>query len=330
MALRFRRRDSRRDRGAPIRWAIDALAILGVLWVIGLFWYAHEIRSLTPGRDTPQDTANANTAKADAVVVLTGSTDRLTQGFELLAGGRGDRLFISGVYRGVDVQQILRALRRSPNEVHNEIVLGYGADDTVGNAQETAVWMAKEGLTSLILVTSNFHMPRALLEFHAAMPQVTIIPHPTASQSFRIDDWWWWPGTLRLIASEWTKYIAAKTTLMLDMRFPRRPPVSPAPMDIFPLPEPSAAPTTQPSADPSPPPVPPADTAPDSGNPAPPAAPAPDTQRAAPEFGDVPAALPESAPQAPDSDSDEPDETPPPDDPSAPPDPPAGSGEQPQ
>jgi uncharacterized SAM-binding protein YcdF (DUF218 family) len=294
----------RRDKGAPIRWAIDALAILGVLWVIGLFWYAHEIRSLTPGADKPNP-ANGDASKADVVVVLTGSTDRLTQGFELLAEGRAQRLFISGVYRGIDVQQILRALRRSPNEAQNPIVLGYGADDTVGNAQETAVWMAKEGLTSLILVTSNFHMPRALVEFRAAMPQVTIVPHATASASFRIDDWWWWPGTLRLIASEWTKYIAAKTTLTLGVRFPQRAPISPAPMDMFPLPEPSTpAPTAQPSADPTPPPR--------AAAPAP--APEAPEQKAAPEFGDAPAALPEATPDSPDGGSDDPDETPPPDD----------------
>ena len=83
------------------------------------------------------------------------------------------------------VQQILRALRRSPREAENELTLGYGADDTAGNARETAEWMAREKLASLILVTSNFHMPRALLEFHAAMPDVDIIPRATAPAALR-------------------------------------------------------------------------------------------------------------------------------------------------
>jgi uncharacterized SAM-binding protein YcdF (DUF218 family) len=308
----------RRDRGAPIRWAIDALAVVAALWVIGLFWYAHEIASLTSGP------TNGDTAKADAVVVLTGSTDRLTQGFELLAEGRAQRLFISGVYRGVDVQQILRALRRSPSEAHDAIVLGYGADDTAGNAQETSVWMAKEGLTSLILVTSNFHMPRALVEFHAAMPQVTIMPRATSAPSFHIDDWWWWPGTLRLIANEWTKYLAARTTLALGIRLPSRPTVSPAPMEAFPLPEAGPAPVAQPSADPSPPveKAPPVVTSPQA---TPTPAPKPSVGRdtpveSAPQGQGAPQVAPEPMPdQAPaastNSDSDEPDDTPPPDDP---------------
>lgn len=209
----------------PLRLLMRTAAALAALWLAGLFWYAGEI-----ARARPEAESFSDVPTADAVVVLTGTPDRLGVGFELLAASRAQRMFISGVYRGVDVQQILRALRRSPDEAENAVVLGYGADDTIGNAQETAVWMAKEGLTSLILVTSNFHMPRALMEFHAAMPEVTIVPHATAVASFKIDDWWRWPGTIRLIASEWSKYIAARARLALGIRFATLPVVSPAPV----------------------------------------------------------------------------------------------------
>ncbi|MGE5537476.1 MAG: YdcF family protein [Gemmatimonas sp.] len=280
----------RRRRGHPLRIAFEAALLIAALWLIGLVWYAHDISKLTK-------TSTAETANADAVVVLTGSPDRLTLGFELLAAGRAQRLFISGVYRGVDVQQILRALRRSPHEAENAIALGYGADDTVGNAEETAVWMAKGGYTSLILVTSNFHMPRALVEFRAAMPKVTIVPHATAAASFKIDDWWRWPGTIRLIASEWTKYLAARTTLALGLRVPPRELVSPAPMEPLALPDamPLVPEARPPAAAPEAPKPPPAATAP-----------APRPSPAAPTT--TPAPQPE--PQMDGADDDNPDETP--------------------
>jgi uncharacterized SAM-binding protein YcdF (DUF218 family) len=216
---------ARRRRIRPLRLLVRAILAVAVLWVVGLIWFAGEI-----GRARPEAESLSDVPTADAVVVLTGTPDRLGVGFELLAAGRAQRMFISGVYRGVDVQQILRALRRSPDEAENAVVLGYGADDTIGNAHETAVWMAKEGLTSLILVTSNFHMPRALMEFHAAMPGVTVVPHATAVASFKIDDWWRWPGTIRLIAIEWSKYVAARTRLVLGVRVASLPVVSPAPV----------------------------------------------------------------------------------------------------
>lgn len=232
-----------RRRFRPIRAAFHALLVIAILWLAGFVWYAGEITKATPGPDSPLDET-----RADAVVVLTGAQDRLGVGFELLTQGHAQRMFISGVYRGVDVQQILRTLRRSPREAENAIVLGYGADDTVGNARETAEWMAKENLSSLILVTSNFHMPRALLEFHAAMPDVIIVPRATASPSFKIEAWWRWPGTLRLIASEWTKYVAARIGIASGVRLSARSGIHPLPPE-FNVP-PNPPPTVPPSAPP--------------------------------------------------------------------------------
>jgi uncharacterized SAM-binding protein YcdF (DUF218 family) len=233
-----------RRRFRPIRAAFHALLVIAILWLAGFVWYAGEITKATPGPDSPLDET-----RADAVVVLTGAQDRLGVGFELLAKGHAQRMFISGVYRGVDVQQILRTLRRSPREAENAISLGYGADDTVGNARETAEWMTKENLSSLILVTSNFHMPRALLEFHAAMPDIIIEPHATASPSFKIEAWWRWPGTLRLIASEWTKYIAARVGLVSGVRLSPRSGTNPLPPE-FNVPPNQPASTTPPAETP--------------------------------------------------------------------------------
>lgn len=243
----------RRHRFRPVRTLLGGALFLVVVWLVGFVWYAGQITRATPGPDNPLDTTTA-----DAVVVLTGTPDRLGVGFELLAGGRARRMFISGVYRGVDVQQILRALRRSPSEGDNAITLGYGADDTIGNARETAEWVAKEKLHSLILVTSNYHMPRALLEFHAEMPAIEIIPHATAAATFKIDDWWRWPGTIKLIASEWSKYLVARTTLVLNLRKHLMPVAGAPPDKALPgesgpaRPVPETAPASPPASDAAP------------------------------------------------------------------------------
>lgn len=117
---------------------------------------------------------------------------------------------------------MLRLSSKWPEEWECCIALGYEAGDTIGNAAETALWMRKEGFRSVRLVTANYHMPRSLLEFSHAMPGVTVIPHPVFPNSVKQDQWWRWPGTAHLIATEYTKYLAAAVRHRLMMwRGPR-------------------------------------------------------------------------------------------------------------
>jgi uncharacterized SAM-binding protein YcdF (DUF218 family) len=179
------------------------LAVLGAAlvsaWVAGLFVFADSIPR------HPQQSRE----KTDAIVVLTGGTLRLEQGLSLLSQNMAKKLFVSGVHRGVDVQQLIDRSRRSPEMIDCCIVLGYAADHTAGNATETAEWMSKQGYKSLRLVTASYHMPRSLIEFRYAMPKVQIIPNPVFPENVKVDEWWRWPGTATLIVGEYNKYLVA-------------------------------------------------------------------------------------------------------------------------
>jgi len=182
------------------RWAIAGAVAVLVAWAAGLVWFAGTI---------PRDTSAATAAPTDAIVVLTGGSGRLTEGLALLAAAQARKLFVSGVYRGVDVAELLRVSRQAPEDLACCIVLGYAAGNTRGNARETARWMADEAYGSLRLVTANYHMPRSLLEFHRAMPGVAVVPHPVHPEHVKLDGWWHWPGTARLVVSEYVKYLGA-------------------------------------------------------------------------------------------------------------------------
>jgi len=169
------------------------------LWLGGLIWFAATL---------PNEVAEP-TRETDAIVVLTGGSGRMREGLELLARHRAKKLFVSGVYRGVEVQELLTISQQSPRELECCVVLGYEADNTSGNAIETAQWMGEQGYRSLRLVTASYHMPRSLLEFRRAMPDVEIVPHPILSANFKQRDWWQWPGSAGLVASEYSKYLLA-------------------------------------------------------------------------------------------------------------------------
>jgi len=197
-ARHLRRRVSRRI-GAT-------LLVLAGLWAAGFVWFAADI---------PERVADDETV-TDAIVVLTGGAQRLPTGVALLRAGRARKLFVSGVYHGVDVAEILRLSRVAPGELECCVVLGYAADDTVGNARETAAWMGREGFRSLRLVTASYHLRRSLLLMRAAMPGATILPHPVFPPQFRQEDWWQWPGTASLMVSEYNKLLLALPYALLS------------------------------------------------------------------------------------------------------------------
>ena len=182
-----------------LRVILGILLGLALLWGVGFIWFAA----------TLPDGATAPDTRTDAIVVLTGGADRVETGLRLLSAGRAQKLFVSGVYPGVDVAQLLRVSRLPAGQLECCIVLGYVADTTKGNARETANWMRQNGYRSVRIVTASYHMPRSLVEFRSAMPDAVLVPHPVLPPQFHQDEWWRWPGTATLIALEYSKFLLA-------------------------------------------------------------------------------------------------------------------------
>ena len=146
-----------------------------------------------------------NIELTDALVVLTGGTKRLETGLKLLSESRAKKLFISGVYKGVDVRKLLQIFEQNSTKLYCCVELGHAAESTEGNAIETSEWIKKESYTSIRLVTSNYHMPRSIRLFSYHMPSINIIPQPVFPDSFKGKNWWLWKGTARLIILEYLK-----------------------------------------------------------------------------------------------------------------------------
>lgn len=167
-------------------------------WAGGLYMYATSIPVAV------EDT----TSKTDAIAVLTGGRGRLDQGIALLSDGLASKMFVSGVYKGVDVSTLLKLSQQNPQELSCCIGIGH-AEDTIDNARETYAWASDNKVKSIRLVTSAYHMPRAMLEFNNTMKKIKIIPHPVFSDFVKQEKWWIWPGTTDLIVSEYNKFILA-------------------------------------------------------------------------------------------------------------------------
>lgn len=144
--------------------------------------------------------------RADGIVVLTGGERRIVGALGLLADGRGRRLLISGVNRANSRAHVLNRLGAPTDMLFTCCIdIGYRAHDTIGNAEETLAWVRAHRLESVIVVTSNYHMPRSLVELQRVLPDVKLVPYPVVSPNARMDTWWLRPGTARLIVGEYLK-----------------------------------------------------------------------------------------------------------------------------
>jgi uncharacterized SAM-binding protein YcdF (DUF218 family) len=196
VSLRARRRGLRAWVAAPLAF-VAALALGFVVFLLRL-----------PNVETKPK------RQADGIVVLTGGSSRVSDAMELLAAGYGKRLLISGVHPAstasdISRSDISRAVPQSQSLFACCVDLDRSAVSTRSNASETRRWAHERGFKSLIVVTSNYHMPRAVLEMSHAMPEVALIPYAVVGEKWRDEPWWEGGATFRLVLSEYLKYIAA-------------------------------------------------------------------------------------------------------------------------
>ncbi len=146
---------------------------------------------------------------ADAIVVLTGGASRISDAMDLLAEGRGQRLLISGVNPALSQADLRRMMAERDAFAECCIDLGHKALNTRGNAIEAAEWSRSQRFRSLLVVTSAWHMPRALVELGRALPEVELMAYPVVTTRMQADEWWRDPSTLKLLFKEYVKYMMA-------------------------------------------------------------------------------------------------------------------------
>ncbi len=174
------------------------LAVL-LAWGAGFVWFVH--MATRPEPPPPH---------ADGIVAFTGGAERVETALHLLAAGRARQLLLSGIGGGAELGELAWRADLNPAPIAAQVTIGRGATSTHGNAAETAAWARGRAIHSLIVVTAFYHMPRALAELRRALPNVRLYPDPVLMPKHggigRI-------VTLRLLAGEYSKYLAVVTGL---------------------------------------------------------------------------------------------------------------------
>lgn len=186
-----------------LRFFSTLIALTIAVFLIGFVVFADSIE-----RGPPENAQNA-----DGIVALTGGRARIGEAVKLLAEGKAKRLLITGVHP-TTTKDKLRDLVHGDEALFACCVdLDRRALNTSGNAVETRRWARSKGFKSLIVVTSSYHMPRTLVELQRVLPRVQFYPYPVVAPDFPIDRWWGSSDALKILFSEYVKYIPAVARL---------------------------------------------------------------------------------------------------------------------
>ncbi len=182
-----------------VRLLFDGTILLLVMLIIGFIVFANGVdrERIEPAHP------------ADGITVLTGGVSRIDEAMKLLSQGKAKRVLITGVNRGTTLEQLKELSSQGDQYFACCVDVDKEARNTIDNATETAQWVTLNQYSSIIVVTSNYHLPRALAELERALPGVALIPYPVVDNNVHVERWWHYPGTTRLLLSEYLKYLPA-------------------------------------------------------------------------------------------------------------------------
>ena len=194
-------------RGRRLVWAVVTVSAAGALaFIVGFLWFAERVA---------REGVVLN-GRADGIVALTGGALRVADAVELLAAGHGQRLLITGVNRATNSVEIARRVPEYERLFACCIDLDHSAVNTIGNAIEARRWTLSRGFRSLVVVTSSYHMPRAMVELAHQLPDVRLIPFPVVTEKRRAEPWWSSGANAKLLMFEYVKYVVAVVRMRFD------------------------------------------------------------------------------------------------------------------
>lgn len=171
----------------------QSFAAVLLAWALGFLWFAMAL---------PQPAGDLRT---DAVIVPTGSAGRIPHGLEVLDQGLAREMLVTGVDREVKPEEFATEFDVSSRRMKCCVTLGFTAEDTSGNAEETAAWVREHKIKTLRLVTADWHMRRTATELARTLPgDVSVVRDAVPSHP-----------SMGLLFIEYQKFLASSARRLL-------------------------------------------------------------------------------------------------------------------
>lgn len=135
-----------------------------------------------------------NLSRADAIVVVSGDSDRMKQAIDLYKQGYASRLILSGAAKdGFPSNALAMHIEASQSGIPNEaVILEEKANNTYENALYTKEIVLSQGMKNIILVTSPYHQRRVYETFKNVFKgsNIQLQNSPSIYSSWKPNDWW--------------------------------------------------------------------------------------------------------------------------------------------
>ena len=157
-----------------------------------------------------------NNIESPNIVILTGGANRIKDGLKIIEDFKNSKninykILVSGTGMGFTKSSLKKKLGPNFNSqlIQCCIDLDSVSKNTLTNASETFKWTSKNDIKEFILITSNYHMPRAILEFKNVMPNLKIYTYAITPKKHDIENWLSSYQTFSLVFTEYCKFIIA-------------------------------------------------------------------------------------------------------------------------
>ena len=157
-----------------------------------------------------------NKIESPNIVILTGGANRIKDGLKIIENFQNSKninykILVSGTGMGFTKSSLKKKLGPNFNSqlIQCCIDLDGVSKNTLTNASETFKWTSKNDIKEFILITSNYHMPRAILEFKNVMPNLKIYTYAITPKKHDIKNWLSSYQTFSLVFTEYCKFIIA-------------------------------------------------------------------------------------------------------------------------
>jgi len=193
---------------------LQLIVVVAFTWSIGLGFY---ISAFPDRQDAERVIAAVGKQPDTGIAVLTGGGGkRIADAMQLFSNNVGERLLVSGVHRDTTHAAIKQFWTGDMARFTCCVDLGSEAKTTRGNAYEVAAWADQYGYSRLVIVTSDYHVLRAMREIRSRVMVDTLVALPTPSGYFSEAGWPQNLRALKIIVVEYSKYLAASLTTYLD------------------------------------------------------------------------------------------------------------------
>ena len=197
-----------------MRYVLRFLFLAAGLWGVGFFWFVSSLpRS---GAETLPANLESDT-QSTGIVALTGGGGRIEAALTLMQARSADRMLITGVNPDTRKSELAATLPQADEMFDCCVDIGQQAETTRGNALETRDWVVQKDYDRIIVVTTDYHLPRAIAEIRRVLPDTEVIAWPVPSRVAPKEGWLSSPDAILVLAKEYSKFIAVKALQILKI-----------------------------------------------------------------------------------------------------------------